>query len=136
MLAVLGFGLLLRECKRAQEVEADDPEVADLDFLLNSRLGVEKMEDILTSIGSVLSKLEKDGNEGLKEAGDNTVAEQADEPIQPATSIGKKRKGSEKTGVGKKAKKVMAKGTVVDKQVEESSKRQRVKSKKALGEAF
>ena len=135
MLAVLGFGLLLRECKRAQEAEADDPEVADLDFLLNSRLGVEKMEDILTSIGSVLSKLEKDGNEGVKEAVDDTV-EQADEPVQPTTNTGKKRKGGEKMGIKKKVKKATAKGMIVDTQVEESSKRNRVKSKRALGEAF
>jgi len=40
MLMVLGFGLLLWECKRAQEVEADDPEITNLDFLLDSNLGV------------------------------------------------------------------------------------------------
>ena len=93
------------------------------------------MEDILTSIGSVLSRLEQDGSEGVKEAGDNNV-EQADEPIQPTTNIGKKRKGSEKMGVGKKMKKVTAKGTIVDKKVEGSSKRIRTKSRRALGEAL
>ena len=133
--AVLGFGLLLRECKRAQEVEADDPGVADLDFLLNSRLGVERMEDILTSIGSVLSRLEKNGGEGLKKAGDNTV-EQADELIQPTADIGKKRKNNEKMTVGKKMKRETEKGAIVDKQDRESSKRRRIQTKRALGEAL
>ncbi|KIM59754.1 hypothetical protein SCLCIDRAFT_27142 [Scleroderma citrinum Foug A] len=131
MLVVLGFGLLLRECQRAQEVEADVPEMANLDFLLDSSLGVERMEDVLTSIRLVISRLEQDSGDELRDEktpfdkkvenqGDERgTLEQADEQIQPTTSTGRKRKGS-----------------VADKKDEESGKRKRVKSKRALGEAF
>ncbi|KAI6014703.1 hypothetical protein EDC04DRAFT_2608941 [Pisolithus marmoratus] len=59
---VLGFGLLLRECKWAQEVEPDDPEVADLDFLLNSELGVERGEDVMDAVGLVVSRLQQNSS--------------------------------------------------------------------------
>ncbi|KAI6008062.1 hypothetical protein EDC04DRAFT_2907292 [Pisolithus marmoratus] len=80
---VLGFGLLLRECKWAQEVEPDDPAVADLDFLLNSELGVERGEDVMGAVGSVVSRLqqnsgytkERDRGEGSSGKGASRVEE-------------------------------------------------------------
>ncbi|KAG6328541.1 hypothetical protein ID866_10548 [Astraeus odoratus] len=71
---VLGLGLLLRECKRAQEAEDDDPEVAGLDFLLNSILGIRRIEDVLTAIRLVISRLEKtgSGDQDLKVKESNT----------------------------------------------------------------
>ena len=145
---MLGFGLLLQECQRAQEVEADDPEMANLDFLLNSSLSVERMEDVLTSIRLVISRLEQDSGDELRDEetpfdkkvenqGDERgTLEQADEQIQPTTSTGRKRKGSEKMSEGKKVKRGADKKQVADKKDEESGKRKRVKSKRALGEAF
>ncbi|KAI6013015.1 hypothetical protein EDC04DRAFT_2609412 [Pisolithus marmoratus] len=68
---VLGFGLLLRECKWAQEVEPDDPEVADLDFLLNSELGVERGEDVMDAVGLVVSRLQQNSSRmGEQERGE------------------------------------------------------------------
>ncbi|KAI6105970.1 hypothetical protein EDD16DRAFT_1524303 [Pisolithus croceorrhizus] len=65
---VLGLGLLLRECNRAQEVEEDDPEVSHLDFLLNSNLGIQRAEDVLCAVGSVIARLEQ-GSVGMNRGG-------------------------------------------------------------------
>ncbi|KAI6036707.1 hypothetical protein BKA83DRAFT_4120397 [Pisolithus microcarpus] len=43
----LGLGLLLRECSHAQEVEEDDPLVTGLQFLLNSELGIQRVENVM-----------------------------------------------------------------------------------------
>ncbi|KAI5990067.1 hypothetical protein EDC04DRAFT_2912053 [Pisolithus marmoratus] len=48
---VLGLGLLLRECSHAQEVEEDDPLVSHLQFLLNSELGIQKVEHVMDIVG-------------------------------------------------------------------------------------
>ncbi|KAI6115877.1 hypothetical protein F5141DRAFT_1212464 [Pisolithus sp. B1] len=56
---VLGLGLLLRECSHAQEVEEDDPLVSNLNFLLNSKLGVQRGDDVMDVVGVVVSRLEE-----------------------------------------------------------------------------
>ncbi|KAI6117943.1 hypothetical protein F5141DRAFT_1263235 [Pisolithus sp. B1] len=56
---VLGLGLLLRECSHAQEVEEDDPLVSKLNFLLNSKLGVQRGDDVMDVVGVVVSRLEQ-----------------------------------------------------------------------------
>ncbi|KAI6097067.1 hypothetical protein F5141DRAFT_1220321 [Pisolithus sp. B1] len=55
---VLGLGLLLRECSHAQEVE-DDPVVSNLHFLVNSKLGVQRGDDVMDVVGVVVSRLEQ-----------------------------------------------------------------------------
>ncbi|KAI6126962.1 hypothetical protein F5141DRAFT_1210248 [Pisolithus sp. B1] len=56
---VLGLGLLLRECSHAQKVEEDDPLVSELNFLLNSKLGVQRGDDVMDVVGVVVSRLEQ-----------------------------------------------------------------------------
>ncbi|KAI6160852.1 hypothetical protein EDD17DRAFT_1760029 [Pisolithus thermaeus] len=56
---VLGLGLLLRECSHAQEVEEDDPVVSNLHFLVNSKLGVHRGDDVMDVVGVVVSRLEQ-----------------------------------------------------------------------------
>jgi hypothetical protein len=56
-IVVLGFGLLLRDCWRALEVEDDDE--SSPNFLRNSRLGSTKviMEQVVKAIGEVVDRL-------------------------------------------------------------------------------
>ncbi|KAI5982797.1 hypothetical protein F5J12DRAFT_900041 [Pisolithus orientalis] len=56
---VLGFGLLWRECKRAQDIESDDPEAANLGFLLGSGLDIHKGEDVMGAVGLVVAGLQQ-----------------------------------------------------------------------------
>ncbi|KAI6117029.1 hypothetical protein EDD16DRAFT_1707991 [Pisolithus croceorrhizus] len=56
---VLGLGLLLRECSHAQEVEEDDPVVSNLHFLVNSKLSVQRGDDVMDVVGVVVSRLEQ-----------------------------------------------------------------------------
>ncbi|KAI6161827.1 hypothetical protein EDD17DRAFT_1758362 [Pisolithus thermaeus] len=115
---VLGLGLLLRECNQAQEVEEDDPEVSHLDFLLNSNLGIQRAEDVLCAVGSVIARLEqgsvgmnpeevdnhKDKEDAEKKAGGHAEERTASEgggeeeeaPIQ-APPKKRKRQGSKNT---------------------------------------
>ncbi|KAI5989417.1 hypothetical protein F5J12DRAFT_897957 [Pisolithus orientalis] len=74
---VLGFGMLWRECKRAQEVEEDDPEVANLGFLLDSKLDISRGKDVMAAVGVVIARLvqnsgdsEEQGGSGKKTGGD------------------------------------------------------------------
>ncbi|KAI5982237.1 hypothetical protein EDD15DRAFT_2378085 [Pisolithus albus] len=141
---VLGLGLLLRECNRAQEVEEDDPEVSHLDFLLNSNLGIQRAEDVLCAVGSVIARLEqgsvgmnpeevdnhKDKEDAEKKAGGHAEERTASEgggeeeeaPIQ-APPKKRKRQGSKNTQ--EKA------ATIED--GEQKVKRDWKKSKRALG---
>ncbi|KAI6040540.1 hypothetical protein EDC04DRAFT_2893928 [Pisolithus marmoratus] len=41
------------------EVEEDDPEVSHLDFLLNSNLGIQRGDDVLCAVGSVIARWEQ-----------------------------------------------------------------------------
>ncbi|KAI5992062.1 hypothetical protein EDC04DRAFT_2613711 [Pisolithus marmoratus] len=86
---VLGFGLLLRECKWDQEVDPDDPAVADLDFLLNSELGVKRGEDVMGAVGSVVSRLQK--NSGYTKERDRGEGSSGKE----ASRVEEKMSGSE-----------------------------------------
>ncbi|KAI6017501.1 hypothetical protein EDC04DRAFT_2902588 [Pisolithus marmoratus] len=62
---VLGLGLLLRECSHAQEVEADDPLVSHLQFLLISELGIQKVENVMDIVWLIVVRLEQ--SSGMKE---------------------------------------------------------------------
>ncbi|KAI6126963.1 hypothetical protein F5141DRAFT_1210249 [Pisolithus sp. B1] len=98
---VLGLGLLLRECSHAQEVEEDDPVVSNLHFLVNSKLGVQRGDDVMDVVGVVVSRLEQcstgtkepqggNGGEGL--GGSNEGDEEKEEEEAPPQK--RKRAGS------------------------------------------
>jgi hypothetical protein len=53
-LVVLGFGLLLRECWRAVEVEDDDEDSPE--FLRESLLGKKRAEKVIAAIKKMISK--------------------------------------------------------------------------------
>ncbi|KAI6140689.1 hypothetical protein EDD17DRAFT_1770014 [Pisolithus thermaeus] len=100
---VLGLGLLLRECSHAQEVEEDDPLVSNLNFLLNSKLGVWRGDDVMDVVGVVVSRLEQcpartkgpqgeDGGAGMGESdGGDEEKEKKEEEAPPRK---RKRAGS------------------------------------------
>ncbi|KIJ58405.1 hypothetical protein HYDPIDRAFT_34210 [Hydnomerulius pinastri MD-312] len=54
-LIVLGFGLLMRECARAQEAKDDD--TSSPSFLLSSRLGVQRLDDVVDAVVEVTSRV-------------------------------------------------------------------------------
>ncbi|KAI5998601.1 hypothetical protein EDD15DRAFT_2193972 [Pisolithus albus] len=141
---VLGLGLLLRECNRAQEVEEDDPEVSHLDFLLNSNLGIQRAEDVLCAVRSVIARLEqgsvgmnpeemdnhRDKEDAEKKAGghaeERTASEgRGEEEEAPIQAPPKKRKRQGSKNAQEKA------ATIED--GEQKVKRDRKKSKRALG---
>ncbi|KAI6097482.1 hypothetical protein F5141DRAFT_1220044 [Pisolithus sp. B1] len=119
---VLGLGLLLRECSHAQEVEEDDPLVSKLNFLLNSKLGVQRGDDVMDVVGVVVSRLEQcpagtkgpqggDGGAGMGESdgGDEEKEEEEEAPLRK-----RKRAGSGIVTRGQKmAKKDEGKGKKV-----------------------
>ncbi|KAI6136014.1 hypothetical protein F5141DRAFT_1226103 [Pisolithus sp. B1] len=87
---VLGLGLPLRECSCAQEVEEDDPLVSKLNFLLNSKLGVQRGDDVMDVVGVVVSRLEQcpagtkgtqggDGGAGMGESNGGDEEEEEEE---------------------------------------------------------
>ncbi|KAG2335305.1 hypothetical protein BDR05DRAFT_954177, partial [Suillus weaverae] len=67
-IVILGLGLLLRECRRAQEHEADEASADVPNYLGNSILGVEvgdQIEEKIAGIEAVVEALLKDANVGL-----------------------------------------------------------------------
>ncbi|KAI6037862.1 hypothetical protein EDC04DRAFT_2604519 [Pisolithus marmoratus] len=146
-LVVLGFGLLLRECKWAQEVEPDDPEVADLDFLLNSEPGVERGEDVMDAVGLVVSRLqqnsswmgEQERGEGIggkggcrvgEEMSGNEGGSEEEETPVPRPMKKRKREGS----VNLKWKQKVTKGGHHEDEVQgKREQRERKQTKRALG---
>ncbi|KAI5982070.1 hypothetical protein EDC04DRAFT_2616956 [Pisolithus marmoratus] len=143
---VLGLGLLLRECKWAQEVEPDDPKVADLDFLLSSELGVERGEDVMGAVGVVISRLqqnstqmEEEGGEGSgskgasrmgeEMSGSEEVSEEEETPV-PRSTNKRKREGSV---ISKQKQKVTKGGHHEDVVKEKREQRSRKQTKRALG---
>jgi hypothetical protein len=67
-IVILGLGLLLRECHRAQEHEADEASADVPNYLGNSILGVEvgdQIEEKIAGIEAVVEALLKDANVGL-----------------------------------------------------------------------
>jgi hypothetical protein len=68
MIVVLGLGLLLRECCRAQEYEADEAGDDVPQYLGDSILGIqvgEKIEEAITRIQEKVDAMLPDGNEKL-----------------------------------------------------------------------
>ncbi|KAI6022195.1 hypothetical protein BKA83DRAFT_4493487 [Pisolithus microcarpus] len=125
-------------------VEEDDPEVSHLDFLLNSKLGIQRGEDVLCAVGSVIARLEqgsvgmnpeevdnhKDKEDAEKKAGghaeERTASEgRGEEEEAPIQAPPKKRKRQGSKNAQEKAE------TIED--GEQKVKRDRKKSKRALG---
>ncbi|KIJ14152.1 hypothetical protein PAXINDRAFT_156256 [Paxillus involutus ATCC 200175] len=78
---VLGFRLLLRECRRAQYYEEEDENSKNMvpPFLANSRLGIERMEEILVGIEALVAQRRKveDGlTRDAEKVGDKEKAEE------------------------------------------------------------
>ncbi|KAI6127211.1 hypothetical protein F5141DRAFT_1210555 [Pisolithus sp. B1] len=120
---VLGLGLLLRECSHAQEVEEDDPLVSNLNFLLNSKLGVQRGDDMMDVVGVVVLRLEQcpagtkgpqggDGGAGMGESDGGDEEKEKEEEEAPPRK--RKRAGSGIVTRGQKmAKKDEGKGKKV-----------------------
>ena len=68
---ILGLGLLLRECWRAVEVEPDS-QVPD--FLRNSRLGVERAQDVVTVIRDLRARFDAGLKDGAQVAEEGQVS--------------------------------------------------------------
>ncbi|KAI6124228.1 hypothetical protein EDD16DRAFT_1768961 [Pisolithus croceorrhizus] len=119
---VLGLGLLLRECSHAQEVEEDDPLVSKLNFLVNSKLGVQRGDDVMDVVGVVVSRLEQcpagtkgpqGGDEGAG-MGESDGGDEEKEEEEEAPPRKRKRAGSGIVTRGQKmAKKDEGKGKKV-----------------------
>ncbi|KAI6106766.1 hypothetical protein EDD16DRAFT_1713080 [Pisolithus croceorrhizus] len=129
---VLGLGLLLRECSHAQEVEEDDPIVSELSFLLNSKLGVQRGDDVMDVVGVVISRLEQcpagtkgplggEGGAGLDDSdrGDEKEKEEEEEE-EEAPPRKRKRAGS---GIVTRGQKMAKKDEGKGKKVEENQRR-------------
>lgn len=68
MVVALGLGLLLRECRRAQEYEADEAGDDVPDYLGNSILGIQmgdQIEEKVVEIGAAVEAMLKDESLGL-----------------------------------------------------------------------
>ncbi|KAI6160724.1 hypothetical protein EDD17DRAFT_1760196 [Pisolithus thermaeus] len=129
---VLGLGLLLRECSHAQEVEEDDPMVSELNFLLNSKLGVQRGDDVMDVVGVVVSRLEQcpagtkgplggEGGAGLDDSGrGDEEKEKEKEEEEEAPPRKRKRAGS---GIVTRGQKMAKKDEGKGKKVEENQRR-------------
>ncbi|KAI6128099.1 hypothetical protein EDD16DRAFT_1516365 [Pisolithus croceorrhizus] len=80
----------VEECSHAQEVEEDDPVVSNLHFLVNSKLGVHRGDDVMDVVGVVVSRLEQcstgtkepqggNGGEGLGGSDEGDEEKEAEE---------------------------------------------------------
>ncbi|KAI6163471.1 hypothetical protein EDD17DRAFT_1756055 [Pisolithus thermaeus] len=126
---VLGLGLLLRECSHAQEVEEDDPLVSELNFLLNSKLGVQRGDDVMDVVGVVVSRLDQcpagtkgpqgeDGGAGLVESDRGDEEKEKEEEEAPPRK--RKRAGS---GIVTRGQKMAKKDEGKGKKVEENQRK-------------
>ncbi|KAI6030162.1 hypothetical protein EDC04DRAFT_2898559 [Pisolithus marmoratus] len=127
---VLGFGLLLRECSHAQEVEEDDPLVSHLQFLLNSELGIQKAENVMDIVGLIVARLEQssgmkepqEGDEGAGMGGTDREDEEKEEEEVPPVVPTQKWKRAE-SGIVTRGKKVAKQDGKMDKEDGENGKR-------------
>ncbi|KAI6096192.1 hypothetical protein F5141DRAFT_1221018 [Pisolithus sp. B1] len=126
---VLGLGLLLRECSHTQEVEEDDPLVSNLSFLLNSKLGVQRGDDVMDVVGVVFSRLEQcpagtkgpqggDGGAGMGESDRGDEEKEKEEEEAPPRK--RKRVGS---GIITTGQKMAGKDEGKGKKVEENQRK-------------
>ena len=126
---LLGFGLLLRECNRAQEVEDDDPEVSGLKFLLNSNLSVHKGEDVMDVVGLVVSRLQQNADASEQQEMQEKGAEKETDTLE-SSDIPKSQKKRKRQASGNV---VVKEVDQIDEGVGKKEKRKRTQSKRALG---
>ncbi|KAI6014206.1 hypothetical protein EDC04DRAFT_2953937 [Pisolithus marmoratus] len=127
---VLGLGLLLRECGHAQEVEEDDPLVSHLQFLLNSELGIQMVENVIDIVGLIVARLEQssgmkepqEGDEGAGMGGTDREDEEKEEEEVPPVVPTQKQKRAE-SGIVTRGKKVAKQDGEKDKEGGEHGKR-------------
>ncbi|KAI6023454.1 hypothetical protein EDC04DRAFT_2900346 [Pisolithus marmoratus] len=127
---VLGLGLLLRECSHAQEVEEDDPLVSHLQFLLNSELGIQKVENVMDIVGLIVARLDQssgmkepqEGDEGAGMGGTDREDEEKEEEEVPPVVPTQKWKRAE-SGIVTRGKKVAKQDGEKDKEGGENGKR-------------
>ncbi|KAI5998897.1 hypothetical protein F5J12DRAFT_895287 [Pisolithus orientalis] len=134
---VLGFGLLWRECKRAQDIESDDPEAANLGFLLGSGLDIHKGEDVMGAVGLVVARLQQNSGGSSRGIGAQETTEVSAGDSCPTQGGGMKESWNTRKDVRKRKR---GDGGDVDqkmaKEGEEASKkstRARQPTKRALG---
>ncbi|KAI6025634.1 hypothetical protein F5J12DRAFT_889524 [Pisolithus orientalis] len=144
---VLGFGILWRECKQAQEVEEDDPEVVNLGCLLNSKLDINRGEDVMAAMGVVISRLQQNSGDSEGVGGTEKIMGGDTEDFsgygkggeEKDTQDNRKRKRKRGGSENVKRKKKMTRGVSGEDggQGKESkrSSRKRQPSKRALGQA-
>ncbi|KAI5998480.1 hypothetical protein EDC04DRAFT_2909293 [Pisolithus marmoratus] len=127
---VLGLGLLLRECSCAQEVEEDDPLVSHLQFLLNSELGIQKVENVMDIVGLIVVRLEQssgmkepqEGDEGAGMGGTDREDEEKEEEEVPPVVPTQRQKRAE-SGIVTRGNKVAKQDGEKDKEGGENGKR-------------
>ncbi|KAI6133009.1 hypothetical protein EV401DRAFT_2065095 [Pisolithus croceorrhizus] len=125
---VLGLGLLLRECSHAQKVEEDDPLVSELNFLLNSKLGMQRGDDVMDVVGVVVSRLEQcpagtkgpQGGDGGARLGESDRGDEEKEEEEEAPPRKRKRAGS---GIVTRGQKMAKKDEGKGKKVEENQRK-------------
>ncbi|KAI6006638.1 hypothetical protein F5J12DRAFT_892812 [Pisolithus orientalis] len=147
---VLGFGMLWRECKRAQEVEEDDPEVANLGFLLDSKPDISRGKDVMAAVGVVIARLvqnsgdsEEQGGSGKKTGGDaehSGDSGRGGEEKEPEDTPQEKRKRKRGGSGNVERKKKMTKGGSREDGVQENEgkrpSRHQQPTKRALGQGL
>ncbi|KAI6013847.1 hypothetical protein EDC04DRAFT_2904428 [Pisolithus marmoratus] len=127
----LVFGRPLGNYKvHAQEVEADDPLVSHLHFLLNSELGIQKAENVMDIVGLIVVRLEQssgmkepqEGDEGAGMGGTDREDEEKEEEEVPPVVPTQKWKRAE-SGIVTRGKKVAKQDGEKDKEGGEHGKR-------------
>ncbi|KIN95453.1 hypothetical protein M404DRAFT_34147 [Pisolithus tinctorius Marx 270] len=98
---VLGFGMLWRESKQAQEVEEDDPEVANLGFLLNSKLDINRGEDVMAALGVVISRLQQNSGDSEEVGGTEKITGGDTEDFSGGEGGGEEKDTQDNSGVGR-----------------------------------
>ncbi|KAI6039281.1 hypothetical protein EDC04DRAFT_2603270 [Pisolithus marmoratus] len=114
----------------AQEVEEDDPLVSHLQFLPNSELGIQMVENVMDIVGLIVARLEQgsgmkepqEGDEGAGMGGSDREDEEKEEEEAPPAVPTQKWKGAE-SGIVTRGRKVAKQDGKKDKEDGENGKR-------------
>ncbi|KIK73326.1 hypothetical protein PAXRUDRAFT_20982 [Paxillus rubicundulus Ve08.2h10] len=95
---VLGFSLLLQECRHTQDYEEDDEnsEITAPPYLANSQLGIARMEEVLTAIEAVVAwrkKVEEGSSREMDITGEKMMNDKEGLESEMQMSEGEKMSG-------------------------------------------